>query len=515
MVVGLDSGDPDLIAGWAEEGALPTFRKLFETAVHGRVKNPTAMEAGSAWPCFYYGMTPARHGQYDGTRFYDPKTYKDSKYTPETVHQWPLWRLFSAAGKRVALIDVPYRFRADDVNGVDIHDWGTHAPTGKNSFATFSTVPADLARDIETRFGLDPLGGAMCDKYRPRTLDEQRTFRAQMIDRATRKGEMAAYVRDMERWDFMLAVFSECHCIGHHGWHIHDPEHAEHDPEIARAIGDPVKDVYAAVDKAVGSVIAKADPDTLVIVYSSHGIGRRYSGTKLLDKILVRLDGGKVRETSHPVTRMMRNAWRSLPVGLRNALKPTQAKLYKNIYHDGFVGNRENRRFFEVLVNDRTAGIRLNVVGREASGKIQPGAEYDAVCADLEEKLLRIVNVETGLPLIKEVTRTAKAYEGDMRENLPDLLVTWNRVGRLSRISSPDIGEMQHENLSYRTGDHRPEGVFFAFGPGIDGPRDLGHVSVCDFLPTFAAVLGVRLKETDGHPIEALLKAGVPTMERA
>lgn len=512
MVVGLDSGDPDLITQWADDGTLPTFQRLFRSAVRGRVINPRALEAGSAWPCFYYGMTPARHGQYDGTRYYDRKTYRDSKFTAAMVHPWPIWRVLNAAGKRVALVDAPYRFKAENLNGIDIHDWGPHAPTGKNSFASFSTSPEPLAKEIEAQFGLDPLGGAMCDKFHPRSLEEQRSFRAMMIDRATRKGRISEYINGRESWDFLLTVFSECHCVGHHGWHIHDPEHVDHDPQIARAIGDPVKDVYVAVDKAIGSLIEQADDQTLVVVYSSHGIGRRYSATKLLDKILVRLDGGKVREVSDPVTRMMRNAWRAIPISLRNRLKPAQAKLYKKYYNDGFVGDRENRRFFEVLVNDRTAGIRFNLEGREPQGKVRR-ADYDAVCKELEDKLLRIVNVETGLPLIKDITRTATEYEGEHRDDLPDLLVTWNRVGTLARIASPEIGEMQHENLSFRTGDHRPEGIFFAYGPGLSGPLDLGRVSVCDFAPTFAAALGATLPETDGKPIAALLPSRVREME--
>lgn len=508
LVIGLDAADDLLIKQWAAAGHLKTFRHLMESAAHGRVVNPTGLEAGSAWPTFYYGVSPARHGQYDGSRYYDVRHYHDGKFTPEMVYPTAIWDILSDAGKRVALIDAPYRFRTEGLNGIDIHDWGAHAPTGKNSFAKFSTNPPELAREIERRFGLDPLKGAMCDKIAPRTLDAQRQFRADMIDRVRRKTLMSDYYLATQDWDLFFTSFSECHCIGHHAWHIHDPQHPDHDPRIAAALGDPVLDVYQAVDRGIGELLERAGPETTVIVYCSHGMGTRYSGTKLLDKILARLDGRNPPEISSPLTRTMRAAWRGLPTGLRNRLKPTQAKLHKKIYKDGFQGDRAGRRFFEVLTNDRTAGVRINLIGRDPNGLVAPGAEFRAVSREIEEKLLRVINSDTGLPLVKEVHHTAEIHRGERSEWLPDLLVTWNRVsGRLSRISSPDIGEMRHENLSFRTGDHRPEGMFFAIGPGVGATGEVGAVSVMDFAPTIAAFFGLRPPETDGEPIAAL--AGV------
>lgn len=502
LVIGLDSGDAQLIKQWADEGHLPVFRRLFNEAAYGRVENPIGLEAGSCWPTFYYGVSPARHGQYDGTRYFDAEHYHDGKYPPELLYSWPIWSVLSEAGKRVAVIDAPYRYMADKINGIDVHDWGTHAPTGKNSFAKFKTNPPELAKEIEQRFGLDPLKGAMCDKIRPRTLREQREFRDNMVERIQRKALMSEYFLATEDWDFFLTVFSECHCIGHHAWHIHDPTHPDHDPVIAQELGNPQLDVYKATDQAVGEIIEQVGPDTTVVVYCSHGIGTRYSGTKLLDKILARLEGLNPPEVSDPFTRAMRNAWRALPRGLRNKLKPTQAKLHKKIYHDGFLGNRAERRCFEILTNDRTAGVRINLIGREPDGKVAPGAEYDALCRDLTEKLLRIVDADTGQPLVKEIHRSADLHQGDRVDQLPDLLVTWNQVGgKLSRVTSPDIGEMRHENLSFRTGDHRPEGIFFAQGPSVEQRGDVGRANAMDFTPTFAAFLGAEVPVTDGRKI--------------
>lgn len=501
MVVGLDSGDPDLIEEWAGAGYLPTFRRLLEGSAHGRVVNPGGLEAGSAWPTFYNGLDPASHGQYDGTRRFDASTYGDTKYTSEMLHPFPVWTVLSDAGKRVALIDAPYRYLSGQLNGIEVHDWGTHAPTGKNSFAVFATHPPELAGEICDLFGTDPLDGAMCDAHRPRSLEELRLFRDKLVKRTTAKGAMSEHFLQREDWDFFVTCFSEAHCIGHHSWHIHDPRHPEHDAAIARELGDPILAVYQTIDRALGSFLSKVPADTTVVVYCSHGMGRRFSGTHLLDKILMRLEGIACNDEPGRATSMMRGLWRSLPPKLRLALKPAQAKAYKKIYHDGFGGNRHKRRCFEILANDRTAGIRINLAGRESQGQVQPGEEYDSLCREIEQKLLRIVNVETGERLVEQVHRTATCHNGPRQNDLPDLLITWNRVGSLRQITSPDIGQMRHVELSYRTGDHKPDGCFFASGPGI-GSGPVPDVEAVDFAPTFAALLGATMPATDGSPIE-------------
>ncbi|HEX4994728.1 MAG TPA: hypothetical protein VFX87_07160, partial [Methylomirabilota bacterium] len=58
-----------------------------------------------------------------------------------------------------------------------------------------------------------------------------------------------------------------------------------------------------------------------------------------------------------------------------------------------------------------------------------------------------------------------------------------------------------------RTGDHRPEGLFVAAGPGLGPARLSRSVSVMDFAPTLAALLDVEVPSPDGQPIHELLAA--------
>lgn len=506
LVIGIDSGDRGLIANWAAEGHLPTFAKLIDGSMTGQVDNPHGLEAGSAWPTFHTGVTPAKHGQYEGMRVFDPELYDHRILRTDEMSRHYFWRHLEKNGKRFCLIDPEYmRMPDEDFNGTIIADLSAHAPCDGGTSLNFQTKPPELAVEIEKKYGTDPLEGVMCDNHKPRTLEEQRWFRDSLVERTRRKAEIAVDQLALGGWDFFEVVFADTHCAGHHSWHLHDRTHPEFDPAIADALGgDPLRDVYVATDKAIARIMDAAGPETKIIVYCSHGIGAEYSGTRMLDRILVALEGKEPVNYRSPALNTARAAWRGLPKGMRRALKPVQRRAWTSMMTDGFQPDRRNRRFFEVYLNNRSAGVRINLKGREPEGVVEPGDEYDSLVGELIDDLLSFTNTESGEPLVEECVAVAKEYAGELLDTLPDVSVTWNTKHPIRKSSSPKTGEVINEQLSGRSGDHRPIGQFFAVGPDIE-PRLFNQpVQAVDFVPTFAAMLGIPLPETDGSPIELL-----------
>jgi len=165
---------------------------------------------------------------------------------------------------------------------------------------------------------------------------------------------------------------------------------------------------------------------------------------------------------------------------------------------------RSARRCFLVPTNDNSAGIRINVAGREPRGLVRRGAEYDAFCAKLESDLKAIVNVGTGAPVVREILRSQQAFPGVRSDNLPDLVVRWNREAPIRGVRSPAIGIIEREYDGIRSGDHRGPGMFLARGPGIAAGRREASISITDFAPTLAALAGVELEDVDGIAIREL-----------
>ena len=150
----------------------------------------------------------------------------------------------------------------------------------------------------------------------------------------------------------------------------------------------------------------------------------------------------------------------------------------------------------------------MNLVGREPKGKVSPGREYDECCETLIRDLMNFVNVETGEPLVKRVIRSCDIYEGECMQDLPDLLVEWNRSAPVSEVYSPKTGRISGKYKKCRTGDHKPEGLFFIKSPSL-APGEISQpVSVMDLAPTLASLSGVELGGVDGRSIVTHPAAG-------
>lgn len=510
LIVGLDAMDKDLIHRWAAAGKLPTFKRLLERSVWGETENPIGLEAGGVWPSFYTGVSPARHGMYYAFLRFIAETYEQRTFRREDFTAEPFWDQLSGEGLRFAVFDAPYTFRSEKINGVHVMDWGTHAPmewphTGVNAF---KTTPSELSQEIEQRFGRDHIGND--DFVKLRSFEDYQQFRRDLIERVEKKTGIALHLLSKGGWDCVLPVFHEAHAIGHRCWHLHDPTHPLHDPDIRDALGsDPIEDIYVALDRAVGTLLEAAGPQANTLVFCSHGMGPNYTATRLLDQILLKIEGFEVPQGRQSLMRTMHQVWDRTPRPIQELLAPARAKLWQNGVKRHFIeSDRTKRKFFEVTNNGATGGIRLNVIGREPKGMIKPGDEFDAFCEALTRDLLAVVDKVSGQPLVRRVVKTAETYHGPRVPDLPDLLVDWNREAPICRVHSPKIGTMDQVYQLNRTGDHRPCGLFLATGPEMR-PRRINHqTSVNDFAPTIAALLGRSLAGTDGAPIAALMPAG-------
>ena len=458
-----------------------------------RVENPAGLYPGAVWPCFYTGVWPTRHGRYSLIQI-KTGTYWTEPFDATDVKREAFWECLGRAGHRIAVIDVPKARLTANPNVTQVADWGTHDPER----AGLLFWPDTLAEEVVATFGRDPVG--LCDSYGATGKFEQ--LRDRLLERVAKKEAMLTHFLKKGRWDLLVGIFSECHCAGHHFWHLHDVAHPKHDPQLVAALGNPLRDVYRAVDAALGRLIAMVGSDVHVLVYSSHGMGPHYDGTFLLDEVLRRLDG-----VAPPPSRWLRD-W---SVWLRHALPwrhllPTRMrlsgrKLARELEESTLVRDRRRRTYFQIATSSVFGGIRINLRGREPEGKIAPGAEYEALCNALAADLKALTNAKTGQPAVRAVYRTDHMFPGEYRDDFPDILVEWNTDTDITSLASPKIGDVRGANPEPRTGDHRANGLLIACGPGLVPGEASTAIPVVDIAPTIAAALGVDLDDVDGRPI--------------
>jgi predicted AlkP superfamily phosphohydrolase/phosphomutase len=519
LLLAVDAANKDLLREWAADGTLPNIRSLLSRALAGDSAGVEGLYEGSTWPCFYTGVNPGRHG-FHNWRQIQPGTYEFSRrYPGEFIREEPFWERLSKAGKRVAILDVPLSGLSRGLNGIQTVEWGSH-----DAVYGFQTWPPGLSEEVTSRFGSHPLGPS-CNSA-GRSPEDFRRFRDCLIEGVKRKCELTLHYLDEGPWDFFAQVFTESHCVGHQCWHLHDPAHPNYDAGTVALTGDPLRDVYRAIDDAVGKILAHVDGETVVFFVVAHGMAHNVGADFLLEEGLARL--GVLTRVSPSATGVLRRRWNRLPGPVRAMIKPVLLPLRRGAGpHDGAGGvpqlppwiDLARSKCFPYDNGYRVSGIRLNVAGREPTGVLEPGGALDEFCRRISDDLLAIVDTETGKPIVERVIKTSDRFHGDRVDHLPDLLLDWNEdvqigstgvrdgVARPLRLTSDLIGTLEGQCSYCRTGDHRPDGLFAVAGPGTRPGTLDGMVSIMDFAPTLLRLFGLGVDDLDGEPIAEVLKA--------
>ena len=524
VFLAMDAGDKLLIQNWAADGTLPTIKSLLGKGLVGETISVEGLYEGSTWPSFYTGVTPARHGFHRLSQI-NPGTYQFYRcYPGEFIKRESFWNLLSRAGRRVAVLDIPLSGISEGLNGIQMVEWASH-----DGVYGFHTWPKKLRGEVVKRFGHHPVK-ASCDSY-GRSPHDFRKFRDHLIEGVNKKCELTIDYMNKSEWDFFAQVFTEGHCAGHQCWHLHDPAHPNYDRKIVALTGDPIREVYRAIDNAIGKILAHADENAIVFFLATHRMAHNIGGNFLLEEILEKLNLLKKRPTSAaPKQQGMikrtfnasRREWQKLPNPIQATFKPFLFPLYNSakrlvVGEDlSKISSRFDLKHCKCFPHENgnlISGIRINLLGREPDGLIKPGEELNNFCKKLSNNLLNIVDRDSGKPMVKRVIRTSDSFQGEYVDHLPDLLVEWNEdilVGskRLNddkscclKLISEKIGLIEGEYTYCRTGDHRPEGLFIVTGPGIS-PGAIGRtISIMDFAPTFLNLFGLINHNLDGKPI--------------
>lgn len=497
-MIAVDAADSRLVRQWASEGHLPTIAGLLASGLSTRIATPLAVVEGGIWPTFLTTSSPATHGLFSYYRLV-PGTYEiEIGMHADRLPVPPFWTHLSRAGKRVAVIDAPFARPLPGLNGIQVTNWGAHdAWSWKRS-----SWPPRLIGDLVKRFGEHPV--ATCD-VRNRTLGDYEDLRAHLISGVQQKAALLRHCLEMEEWDFFLGVFSESHCAGHQMWHLTDPDHPLHPPQASPTLRSAIRDVYAAIDGGIGTVLEAVHPDTHVVLMLTHGMGPYYAGSHLLQAVIDRLagnDGGGAsakrgpaasRVDSHSWRRRLWGARRLLPGRLRGLMKSRLRKPVSTLWR---WANPESMpwptmRAFAVPSHNMTGAIRINLEGREPAGLVKPGRPYDDLCRELTEGLLALENAETGRPAVQWVARAADLYQGPRLGEMPDLFVEWDHTAMIRSLRSDRIGTVSGMRRGWRTGDHRQGGLLVARGPRF-APREIeAEVRTQDLAPTVLDLLGV------------------------
>jgi predicted AlkP superfamily phosphohydrolase/phosphomutase len=347
------------------------------------------------------------------------------------------------------------------------------------------TSPGELAGEMAERFGLFKTIGWMIDTW---------SIKAGSIDDATFFEDVDLSVdKDLEMieanlaagdWDVYLHYFEFTDRVQHVMWRHTDPEHPLYEPELAAKYGDSILKSYQRMDAIVGTVLAKMPAGTTLFVVSDHGFA--------------------------PWRRTMNyNTWLAQEGYLRlKGESADRANLEQLFDRSGtffsHVDWSQTRAYAMGLGN-----IYVNLKGREGQGIVEPGAEYEALVAEIQAKLPEYLDPENGEQPVAYVFTRDEAYGTYDPALIPDLFpsnASGYRVGwqdALGMIAK----SVTEPNLDVWSADHCS-----VYPPLVDGilfaNRDLSRDPqpyMADLMPTILALYGVpATTNLDGRSLLAV-----------
>ena len=295
IVIALDGVDPQTMRRQIADGRLPVITKILEKSREVEVRTECELFGVSCWAGLASGLSVGSHGIH-AFRPVRPGTLqlvesKEFRMPP------PFWEMAARAGISTCVLDMPHYappIATSEIESLRYVEWGPHPPQRLQS-----SLPPDLSARLISRHGLHPCPIDIESLPNPQDAADHLAC----LCAGARK--RAAVINDLLRMtnpELFVAVFSEPHTAGHQWLHQETPGHPCYNAALDGAIGSPVRQVYDAMDEAIGKVIEQLPAGTTVVLICLGGVRVTYGACYLLHDLLVRL-GYSVYPTYPPPVR--------------------------------------------------------------------------------------------------------------------------------------------------------------------------------------------------------------------
>lgn len=271
--------------------------------------------------------------------------------------------------------------------------------------------------------------------------------------------------------DLLVHQFEFADRVGHVFWRFMDPKHPAYDAAAAAKWSGSLLKAYQLMDAIVGDAMTAAEKhNAALIVVSDHGFA-------------------SFRKAVNYDTWLVMNGYMTLKSGVQ-----VKARNVEMLFDQG--------QFWENVDWSKTRAyamglgeLYINMKGREAQGIVNPGAETEALKAELKQRLVQMTDPENGEHPVRRVLAREEVYRQFDPNMIPDLFITNNDGYRVSWQTS--LGgipkNLLEPNKQVWSGDHcsvDPElvkGIFF-YNRRLATDR---APYIADVYPTVLGLLGV------------------------
>jgi len=472
-IIGIDGGTWTLLEPWIGAGRLPNLASIVREGVSAKMESVIPPVTPPAWTTAFTGAFPGKHNIFSFHTFRD-----EQRVTTSADRRVPaLWQMASSRGAKTIVLNVPYTYPPDPINGIMVSGMGSP------SLDNVVTYPEAFRDELVRRdYQIDEVGAS---PYR-------------IVEMTRKHRELASHLLDHSAWDLFVVVFIGSDRLQHLYWKYLDPSHPDYDSRLRKQYEDIFLALYGHIDAFAGKALAHSD---YVFVISDHGFGpitKAVSMTKFLQDVgLQRPYHGLERVVKVELEGRMMDARFRVSRRLPPALVP--------------IAKRTWRRF---VAHQREAAVQstspvglfgqywmcLNRGGKEGG---TDGPAYQAERDEVISKLALLRDPESGARILTKIYRREEAYHGPYAKNGPDILFETLEGFSLKRKLTTRL--LTHP-VGW-SGEHRKYGIFMGRGPDLKAGSKLEPLSISDFLPTVLHLLAWQIpRYCDGKVATAVFK---------
>ena len=495
VIIGLDGATFDIIKPLASAGRLPVLSRLMREGVSAPLRSTILPNSFPGWASCTTGTSEGMHG------VFSPFIKNQGRYSVRAmsgrdIMTRPVWELLSEQGGRSIVLNVPTTYPPEPINGLMVT--GMLTPGRGSEF----TYPASLKSELL----------AQLPEYiiEPERIPDKHA-RAEAFRRTIDLRERALqFLGGRGEWDFLMVVFSVLDRAQHDYWADMDPNHPRHDPKTPAEFRGFIHDVYQRLDCAVGAFVEQLPADTRVFVVSDHGFCAELFEIRVNEL----LESAGLLTFKSPGSRKSLARVREFKAKIARRLRQNTNGnvLERKIEYGGAFLNEidwsRTRAFFS-----QDKGVWVNLAGREREGIVSE-ADFVNVVEEARSALIQLTLPETKEPVFEQVLRRDEAFNGAWSRRLPDLVMVPARDEYVYN-ERPSYGDVIVPADS-TTGTHSRDGIFIAWGRGIDERASLvEQPRLRDVGPTALASLGCPLTaDMDARPLMELFSEAMDKPRR-
>ncbi len=502
LVIGLDGASFDILDPLLEDGLLPNLAALCQRGKRAVLETVYPPISAAAWPSFYTGTGPGKHGVFAFERF-DPATYGETLINASTVAMPAVWDVLTAAGMDSVYFNMPVTYPPRPLQGALVT--GMLTPSEASKWAYPPVVKDELATIV----------GNVRIRPSLRSLFRSTPNGAlQKLNRCAQAHQRAAlHLLTTRPWRLAVVVFDTSDSAQHA---FIGPATRDEPPpwRLQGEAGRILTQHYQRLDSLVGGLLAEAGEDCTVLVMSDHGACARRR-TFVTNEWLAQ--AGYLRWQWLPRAKDAPYLWRKRLLGKQLAALRlgwlaqffSQKRLNREIATPRWGRMLRSPRAPNWLATRAFAdpafgshAIRINLRGRERDGIVEPGAEYEGLRDEIAMKLRELVDPVDGRRVIENVWRREELYNGPELHRTPDLLFSFvaDRYVPLNhQIGRGIFGDAGRT----RSGQHSSRGILIGAGPGIQPTELVGQAHITALAPTILRILGIATPHyMDGEPLE-------------